>query len=155
MDVTVLSWSKDGLLLSGSYDRNAYVWSQSEEKCKEGKWTAQLIILDDNGKGIICGEWASTVNKICISNASKLVMVGWWNEELNLWQLNLLGKKFSSSVISESFHPSGRVVGLGTCNNHFTLVSSYAINNEGIEDDKYSGPFKEIKTYGEMLYILD
>jgi WD40 repeat protein len=38
MDVTVLSWSKDGRLLSGSFDRNAYIWD-----FKDGRFKPTLI----------------------------------------------------------------------------------------------------------------
>lgn len=60
MDVTVLSWSKDGRLLSGSFDRNAYIWD-----LKDGRYKPTLISLMNNERGIVAGEWAPSVDKFC------------------------------------------------------------------------------------------
>jgi len=110
----LLNWSQSGLLLSGSYDRNAYVWSE-----KDNTFKPQLIQQDDNHKGIITGEWAHDNDKISLTNATKKAMVGWWNDDLKMWILKKLGNQFTSSLISSSFHPSGRVIGLGSSNQHF------------------------------------
>lgn len=146
MDVTVLSWSKDGRLLSGSYDRNAYIWD-----FRNGKFRPTLISLMNNERGITAGEWAPTIEKFCLSNATKHIMVGYYYKEDKCWETDKL-KRFKSTVVSLAFHQSGRVLAVGSMNQRFYLISSYLVENSDLEDSKYNGLFSSVKTYGEILY---
>jgi actin related protein 2/3 complex subunit 1A/1B len=78
-------------------------------------------------------------------------MVGYYYKEDNCWETEKL-RRFKSTAISCAFHPSGRVLGVGSMNSRFYLISSYLADHEYIEDAKYTGIFSGVKTFGDILY---
>lgn len=57
---------------------------------------------------------------------------------------------FKSSVVSVSFHPSGRVFATGSTDFSFKIISSYI--KEVDSNDGYKGVFDNIDKSGEVLF---
>jgi len=82
------------------------------------------------------------------------VFLGIWNNDNNWWESeNLSTKKFASSVLCTSFHPSSRVVIAGSAD--YTVRIITAFNEEADKGDGYKGVFDDVKDSGEVLYKVD
>lgn len=60
---------------------------------------------------------------------------------------------FKSSVTTVAFHPSGRVVGVGSTDSSFELISC-CIDSK-YEDPDYKGEFSGITSFNENLIAFD
>jgi len=61
-------------------------------------------------------------------------------------------KKFTSSVLCASFHPSSRVIIAGSADFSVRILTCY---NKVDDGDGYKGIFDNIKTEGEELYRIE
>ncbi|CAD8141193.1 unnamed protein product [Paramecium octaurelia] len=146
--INVLSWSVDNKILIGSDDRSVYVYRNINNT-----WSKDLVIIT-NEKAILSGEWAPNGQKCVVGTACHKAFVLFFEEKNNWWhnqQINC----FYSSVTACRFHPSGRVLGLGSTDQTFKLVSCVIQENINSEDQSYTGVFKDIKTFGEILVTIN
>ncbi|CAK67372.1 unnamed protein product (macronuclear) [Paramecium tetraurelia] len=146
--INVLSWSVDNKILIGSDDRSVYVYRNVNNT-----WSKDLVIIT-NEKAILSGEWAPNGQKCVVGTACHKAFVLFFEEKNNWWhnqQINC----FYSSVTACRFHPSGRVLGLGSTDQTFKLVSCVIQDNINSEDQSYNGLFKDIKTFGEILVTIN
>lgn len=64
-------------------------------------------------------------------------------------------------MISVDFHPSGRVIGIGSSDFKFSIITCYFNKKDekfaeiNIEDDNYKGPFASINTVGITLIEIN
>ncbi len=64
-----------------------------------------------------------------------MIYIGYFESSHNWWNTRSL-KGPKSSVISISFHPSGRAIGAGSTDHSFHIISCYI---ENTEDADYKG----------------
>ncbi|CAD8052581.1 unnamed protein product [Paramecium primaurelia] len=146
--INVLSWSIDNKILIGSDDRSVFVYRNINNQ-----WNKDLVIIT-NEKAILSGEWAPNGQKCVVGTACHKAFVLFFEEKNNWWhnqQINC----FYSSVTACRFHPSGRVLGLGSTDQTFKLVSCVIQENMNFEDQTYNGLFKDIRTFGEILVTIN
>ncbi|CAD8058396.1 unnamed protein product [Paramecium sonneborni] len=142
--INVLSWSVDNKILIGSDDRSVFVYRNNNNI-----WSKDLVIIT-NEKAILSGEWSPNGQKCVLGTACHKAFVLYYEEKNNWWHNEKIDG-FYSSVTTCKFHPSGRVVGLGSTDQTFKLVSCVISGKLNFEDQSYNGVFKDIKSFGVIL----
>jgi len=96
--------------------------------------------------------------KFVIGTGDHKVFVGFWEDSNKWWYMASLKKINKSSVSTIDFHPSGKVIGIGSLDFSFRIVScnltNYEKHYEDAEDNTYKGPFDSILSFGEELFII-
>lgn len=143
--VSVLDWSINNQILTGSYDRNVVVWNLQ----KGDVWKPELVMMQGNNRAILAGEWSKNGKKFALGTASHKAYVSYYEKENNWWYCNRI-TGFKSSVVAVSLHPSGRVLATGSTDFSFKLISCY--KKEVDENDGYKGVFDNITDIGTILF---
>jgi actin related protein 2/3 complex subunit 1A/1B len=86
------------------------------------KWEKDLVLCL-NDKAVLCGQWTPNGQKFAIGTSCHRCFVGYYEDKNNWWQSEKISG-FKSSVISVSWHPSGRVLGIGSSDNSLSLISA-------------------------------
>jgi actin related protein 2/3 complex subunit 1A/1B len=114
-------------------------------------------VLVDNDRGIVDGSWSPNGQKFVVGTSCSRVFVGYCEdrhdyEQTKFWQ----SKKISdnkSTVLSVRWHPSGRVIGVGSSDFTFMLVTAVIQDTEYVtnplEDSSYSGTYASVNTFGD------
>lgn len=77
------------------------------------KWEKDIVICE-NEKAVLCGQWSPTGLKFAIGTACHHAYVGYYEEKVKWWQTAKIGS-FKSSVIAIEWHPSSKVIAIGSC----------------------------------------
>ena len=89
MQVSGLDWSPvTNKLVSCSHDRNAFVWTYSEDA---GVWEPSLVILRIN-RGALDVKWSPDGKKFAVASGAKSVPICHY-EEANDWWISKMIKK--------------------------------------------------------------
>lgn len=100
--ITCLDWApQTNRILSCSQDRNAYVWSPTEDK--ENPWKPTLVLLRIN-RAATCCRWSPDENKFSVGSGTKQVSVCYFEKE-NDWWVSKMIKKHKSTVLSVAWSP--------------------------------------------------
>lgn len=152
--VTGLDWApKTNRILSSSQDRNAYVWTLSNNK-----WQPSLVILRINRAATRC-KWSPNEDKFAVASGAKVVSVCYFEEEHDFWVSKHI-KHFNSTVLSIDWHPNNVLLAASSSDNTVRVVSAFMKNidkREAIKNDAFGTklPFgtlcKEIPTGGWAL----
>lgn len=84
-------------------------------------------------------------------------MVGYFEKENNWWSAQLC-PSFHSSVVTAKFHPSGRVVLVGSTDYKVKVITAVIQDNKNrkplmeFEDPNYKGVFGAVETFGDELF---
>lgn len=62
-------------------DRNAYVWTQSDD---DKKWKPMLVLLRIN-RAATCVKWSPLENKFAVGSGARLISVCFFESENNWW----------------------------------------------------------------------
>eukprot|EP01015_Nassula_variabilis_P025397 TRINITY_DN495_c0_g1_i17.p2 TRINITY_DN495_c0_g1~~TRINITY_DN495_c0_g1_i17.p2 ORF type:complete len:363 (-),score=69.51 TRINITY_DN495_c0_g1_i17:34-1122(-) len=147
--VTVVDWSPKNQILTGSYDRNVFVWSFNNEK---NNWKPELVLIQQS-RAVLCGGWDSDGDKFVVGTGSHKAMVGYYEKRNNWWQKEQI-KGFKASVIAIAFHPSGRVVAIGSADQTVKIVSCY-IDEVDSKKTPQTSAFSNLKSFGEILFDFE
>jgi len=148
--VSVLDWSSTNLIVTGSFDRSIFVWSYNKE---QQKFEPNMVMGNKQNRGILDGSWSPNGRKFCYSTGTYKVFQGFFDPATNWWDAGVVSqKKFSSSVLCVSYHPSNRVIAAGSSDFSVRLYTAYV--EDADRTDGYKGVYDDVKTSGEELYRI-
>lgn len=111
-----------------------------------------MVINNNQNRAVLDGCWSPYGEKFAFGTGSYKLYLGYVDQANGWWIAeNLSPKKFSASVISVAFHPSGNVVAAGTADGKVRLYTSFVEGDVAYTD----GPFSNIQTKGEELYRFE
>jgi actin related protein 2/3 complex subunit 1A/1B len=111
---------------------------------------------------VLDGKWNTEGDKFVVGCGSSAAAVGYYNvgtlsgamrtDSLEMWNTQIIARLHDSSVISVAFEASGLVFATGSTDGSAKIVSSYLPEIDGAKS--FSGPFAEVKTFGEVLHNI-
>jgi len=144
--VTSIDWAgKSNRIVSCSQDRNAYVWTYSDNK-----WLPVLVILRIN-RAATHVKWSPEENKFAVASGAKLVSVCYFEEENNWWVSKHI-KKHKSTVTKLDWHPNN--VLLATASTDFKC-RVFPAHIKGVDKAWPETPFGKNLPFGEPVVELD
>ena len=96
-------------IVTCSVDRNAYVWTQGEDK----KWKPALVLLRIN-RAATCVKWSPEENKFACGSGARLISVCYFEEENDWWVSKHIKKPIRSTVTSLDWHPNNVLLVAGS-----------------------------------------
>jgi len=106
--VTSIVWGKTtNRLLTCSQDRNAYVWTYTDNM-----WKPVLVILRLNRSATLCC-WSPREDKFAVSSGAQCVSVCYFEEDNNWWVSKHIKKEFTSTVLCCDWHPNNVLIAAG------------------------------------------
>lgn len=140
--VTGIDWDANtNRILTCSQDRNAYVWTKTNDV-----WKPILVILR-LPFGCTSTKWSPKGNKFAVASSAKSVAVCSFDKE-NDWWVSKIIKKHKSTVLSIDWHPGNILLLTGSSDLKARVFSAYIKG----EDEKPSGSaFGEKLAFGELL----
>jgi WD40 repeat protein len=103
-----------------------------------------------NSRSILDGQWSPNGEKFIIGTGCCKAYVGYYNTEC-VWWHTVEVVKCRSTVLCVKWHPSGRVVAVGSADFSVVLASAVIEDYLQIEDAGYKGPFDNI-TKNESIH---
>lgn len=141
--VAALDWApSSGLLVSCSYDRNAFVW----QKLASG-WERQLVIAR-LARAALCVAWCRNETKFAIGSGAKGVCVCQYDNENKWWACKHIKKKHSSSVLSVAWHPSSLLLATGSSDMKCRLFTAHL---PGEDASRLNDSWCSTTGFGELL----
>jgi len=118
--VTGLSFSSDGLLVSVSEDRTAFVWRQ-----EGGSWITSNVELKAS-RAPLCVSWAPDSTKFAVGTSGKDFSVCMWQADADAWVAKRVGK-YKAAVGAIAWHPTSAYIASGSfdCNCNVWDVSEH------------------------------
>jgi len=101
-------------------DRNAYVWTQSED----GKWKPTLVLLRIN-RAATCVKWSPLENKFAVGCGARLISVCYFESENDWWVSKHIKKPIRSTVTSLDWHPNNVLLCAGSTDYKVRVFSAY------------------------------
>jgi actin related protein 2/3 complex subunit 1A/1B len=149
MQVSALDWSPvTNKLVSCSHDRNAFVWTYSEES---GVWEPSLVILRIN-RGALDVKWSPDGKKFAVASGAKCVPICHY-EEANDWWISKMIKKHKSTVLSVAWHPNSQLIATGCCDFKCRVFSAFVSGVDTASEETLFGDLTD--TFGELLAEFD
>mmetsp|Transcript_5555 Transcript_5555/g.4706 ORF Transcript_5555/g.4706 Transcript_5555/m.4706 type:complete len:270 (-) Transcript_5555:55-864(-) len=115
-----------------------------------------MVMGNDQNRAILDGCWSPVRNKFCFGTGSYKVYIGYVDPDNQWWVAELLcRKKFSSSVLSVQYHPSGNAIAAGSSDGTIRIYTSYIHEVDKDLKSPYSGPLADVNTRGDELFRID
>jgi len=145
--VTGIDWGhKTNRLVTCSQDRNAYVWTFTENR-----WKPVLVILRINRAATHC-KWSPDENKFAVASGAKCVSVCYFEED-NDWWVSKHIKKHKSTVLAVDWHPNNIL--LATAASDFK-VRIFGAHIKGVDKAMPNNPFgAKAQAFGEPCVEID
>jgi len=106
--VTSIHWGRTtNRILTCSQDRNAYVWTYTENT-----WKPVLVILRLNRSATLC-TWSPKEDKFAVSSGAQCVSVCYFEQDNNWWVSKHIKKEFTSTVLCTDWHPNNVLLASG------------------------------------------
>nr|CAG4650138.1 EOG090X05RK [Sida crystallina] len=119
--VTGIDWAPNtNRLVTCSADRNAYVWTQSED----GKWKPTLVLLRIN-RAATCVRWSPLENKFAVGSGARLISVCYFEKENDWWVSKHIKKPIRSTVTCLDWHPNDVLLAAGSADFKVRVFSAY------------------------------
>ena len=157
--ISGIDWSPvTNKIVTCSHDRNAFVWSLSEDGAN---WEPALVILRINRAALAC-KWSYDGNKFAVTSGAKCMPVCNYETD-NSWWISKMVKKpgnalpgfakngmFKSSVVALDWHPNNELLATGCCDSFCRVFSAY---NEGLDEGADSGALGMARQpFGNIVY---
>jgi len=157
--ISGIDWSPvTNKIVTCSHDRNAFVWSLSEDGAS---WEPALVILRINRAALAC-KWSYDGNKFAVTSGAKCMPVCNYETD-NSWWISKMVKKpgnalpgfakngmFKSSVVALDWHPNNELLATGCCDFFCRVFSAY---NEGLDEGADSGALGMARQpFGNIVY---
>jgi actin related protein 2/3 complex subunit 1A/1B len=114
-------------------------------------WEKDLTLVA-NEKAVVDGSWSPNGQKFVVGTSCHRVFVGYYEDKQKWWQSAKISNN-KSTVLSVRWHPSGRVIGVGSSDFTFMLVTAVIQDTEYVtdplEDSSYSGTYASINSFCE------
>nr|CAG4644775.1 EOG090X05RK [Leptodora kindtii] len=119
--VTGIDWAPNtNRLVTCSADRNAYVWTRSDE----GKWKPTLVLLRIN-RAATCVRWSPLEKKFAVGSGACLISVCYFEKENDWWVSKHIKKPIRSTVTSLDWHPNDVLLAAGSADFKVRVFSAY------------------------------
>jgi len=119
--VTGVDWAANtNRLVTCSADRNAYVWTQSDD----GKWKPTLVLLRIN-RAATCVRWSPLENKFAVGSGARLISVCYFEKENDWWVSKHIKKPIRSTVTCLDWHPNDVLLAAGSTDFKVRVFSAY------------------------------
>ncbi|CAH8491508.1 unnamed protein product [Dicrocoelium dendriticum] len=140
--VTGLDWApKTDKIVSCSTDRNAYVWTKSED----GKWKPTLVVLMID-RAAICVKWSPLEDRFAVGSGCKLVSVCTFDQESDWWVSKRIKKQFKSTVTCLDWHPNNSLLACGSSDFHTRVYDAHL--DKGDTDSLWG----KLRSFGSLLF---
>lgn len=130
-------------IVTCSVDRNAYVWTQGEDK----KWKPALVLLRIN-RAATCVKWSPDENKFACGSGARLISVCYFEEENDWWVSKHIKKPIRSTVTSLDWHPNNVLLVAGSTDYKVRVFSAYI---KDIEQQPQSTPWGKKMPMGQLM----
>lgn len=139
-----IDWAKNtNRIVSCAADRNAYVWTQSDD----GKWKPTLVLLRIN-RAATCVKWSPAENKFAVGSGARLISVCYFESENDWWVSKHLKKPIRSTVTSLDWHPNNVLLVAGSTDYQVRVFSAYI---KDIEDQPSPTPWGNRMPLGNLM----
>lgn len=139
-----IDWGeKTNRIVSCAADRNAYVWTQSDD----GKWKPTLVLLRIN-RAATCVKWSPAENKFAVGSSARLISVCYFESENDWWVSKHIKKPIRSTVTSLDWHPNNVLLVTGSTDYKIRIFSGYI---KDIEDQPSSSIWGNRMSLGSLM----
>ncbi|KAI4470759.1 actin-related protein 2/3 complex subunit 1 [Holotrichia oblita] len=107
-------------IVTCAVDRNAYVWTQGEDK----KWKPTLVLLRIN-RAATCVKWSPDENKFAVGSGARLISVCYFESENDWWVSKHIKKPIRSTITSIDWHPNNVLLVAGSADFKVRVFSAY------------------------------
>ena len=147
--MSAIDWSPvSNKIVSCSHDRNAFVWTYDADT---NVWKPSLVILRID-RAALDVKWSADGLKFAVASSAKCVPMCFYPTVDNTndwWVCKMIKKKFKSTVLCCSFHPSnGQLLATGSADFKCRIFSTFTSEVDG--DNVNPGPFSS--TIGPMEF---
>ncbi|KAL1129303.1 hypothetical protein AAG570_013832, partial [Ranatra chinensis] len=119
--VTGIDWAPNtNRIVTCAADRNAYVWTQSED----GKWKPTLVLLRIN-RAATCVKWSPKENKFAVGSGAKLISVCYFEQGNDWWVSKHIKKPIRSTVTCLDWHPNNALLVAGSTDFKVRVFSAH------------------------------
>jgi len=130
-------------IVTCAVDRNAYVWSRSED----GKWKPTLVLLRIN-RAATCVKWSPQENKFAVGSGARLISICYFESENDWWVSKHIKKPIRSTVTSLDWHPNNLLLVAGSTDYKVRIYSAYI---KDIEKPSAATPWGGKISMGQMV----
>jgi len=131
--------------LTCSQDRNAYVWTYTENT-----WKPVLVILRINRSATLC-SWSPREDKFAVSSGAQCVSVCYFEQDNNWWVSKHIKKEFTSTVLCCDWHPNNILIACGGSDMVTRVYSGFIKQIDRKEDVAQGTAFGKRLPFGTML----
>lgn len=118
--VTSIDWAANSnRIVTCSADKNAYVWTQVDER-----WKPTLVLLRIN-RAATCVKWSPKENKFAVGSGARLISVCYFEKENDWWVSKHIKKPIRSTVTSIDWHPNNCLLAAGSTDFKTRVFSAY------------------------------
>lgn len=122
LKVTGIDWAPNtNRIVTCSADRNAYVWTQSNE---DKKWKPTLVLLRIN-RAATCVKWSPLENKFAAGSGARLISVCYFESENDWWVAKHIKKPIKSTITCLDWHPNNHLLACGSTDFKIQVFSAY------------------------------
>jgi len=145
--VTGIDWNhKTNQIVSCGEDRNAYVWSMTDNE-----WRPTLVVLRVN-RAALCVKWSPSGRKFAVGTSAKVLMICNYDKEHDFWVSKSI-KKSKSAVLSLSWHKNDVIVAAAGSDMKCRIHNAYI---DSVDDDSSEAEISELfpeakATFGAVL----
>lgn len=130
-------------IVTCAVDRNAYVWSQGDDK----KWKPTLVLLRIN-RAATCVKWSPNENKFAVGSGARLISVCYFESENDWWVSKHIKKPIRSTITSLDWHPNNVLLVAGSADYKVRVFSAYIKDIEKIPE---ATPWGTKMTLGQLM----
>ncbi|XP_065160419.1 actin-related protein 2/3 complex subunit 1A-A [Atheta coriaria] len=130
-------------IVTCAMDRNAYVWTQGEDK----KWKPTLVLLRIN-RAATCVKWSPQENKFAVGSGARLISVCYFESENDWWVSKHIKKPIRSTITAIDWHPNNVLLVAGSADFKIRVFSAYIKDIEGAMQPT---PWGQKTTLGHLL----
>lgn len=130
-------------IVTCSVDRNAYVWTQSDDE----KWKPTLVLLRIN-RGATCVKWSPLENKIAVGSGARLISICYFESENDWWVSKHIKKPIRSTITSLDWHPNNMLLVAGSTDYKVRVFSAYV---KDIESQPAPTPWGNRMPMGQLM----
>jgi len=141
--ISSIDWSPvTNKIVTCSHDRNAFVWTFSQE---EGTWKPSLVVLRID-RAALDVKWSPDGKKFAVASGSKSVPVCHY-QALEDWWVSSMIKKHKSTVQAISWHKNSQLLATASTDFKCRIISAF---NSAVDQTQDIGPFDTPLPFGEV-----